>query len=199
MRRAEEKGNVKTIKKLLAVATITIACGTSAFAASDGTVGTTSTGSSDLSITIPELIQISNVADLALNPYTGTGNFSQSDAVCVYSNMTPGASADYHVTVTGGNPPGTQGAGFFVGNATTDDSIPFQVYWNDATNATGEVELTHATVENASDFDVWDQDLSNGCTNNAQFRVFMTEANILLVNAGTYTNSISILLTPSPS
>jgi hypothetical protein len=171
--------------------------GGSAFAG-DGTSGTTSTTTSDIDITIPELVKITGVANLATTYSGGASGVALNDDLCIYSNMDAGGGNDYIVKVTGGDPPGSGAAGFSIGNLANDDNIAISVYWNDATGTTGRQALTHDT--NLTTQTGWDT--SPSCANmtgaNANLSIAITETNLLAVTPGLYENTLTILITPSP-
>ncbi|WP_338578816.1 hypothetical protein [Halomonas salifodinae] len=74
-------------------------CG-SLWAASDGAVGPTSSGTLQVQVQIPDLVRITDLADIDLGTYSGdAGNLSGSSPACVRRNG-PG---DYQLTVTSGN------------------------------------------------------------------------------------------------
>src|SRR5690554_3097796 len=106
-----------------------------AFAASDGTLGTTSTGTSDITIEVPELVMLTGVADLTLNPYAG-GDVDLSDDVCVYTNDPDG---QYLVTLTGDGGAGSDEFSITDGSA----EMVYTAYWNDESGT--DVNETEAT------------------------------------------------------
>ncbi|MFN3714229.1 MAG: acid shock protein [Alcanivoracaceae bacterium] len=93
-------------KKLLAMA-VAAGMGLSgaAWAANDGDVGTTSTGDVDVTLVIPQLIQIIVDDDIDLGTYDpdSTDPNDGSAAACVRTN----GSATYYITATSANPSGT--------------------------------------------------------------------------------------------
>src|SRR5215471_8322431 len=74
---------------------ILLAAGT-AFAASDGTVGANSTGTSDISVTIPKLIRARSFSDYTTASYAGTGDINQNDDLNISANY----SGTYKVKAT---------------------------------------------------------------------------------------------------
>ena len=167
----------------------------SAFAATQGEEGTTSEGTSDISVTIPKLVKITGVGDLDGGTYDGgAGGFDEDDSVCIYSNMDPGSGL-YTVNITNGNnPAAAPTAGFYVGSAVTDQEIPFEVAWNDVSGTAGESAVTHgADLEDQNGFS--NEPDCNG-TDNANFRVTMAQADMLAVLPGDYTSTLTILITP---
>lgn len=74
-------------------------CG-SLWAASDGSVGATSSGTLGVQVMIPALVRITDLSDIDLGTYSGDqGNLSGSSDACVRSNS-PG---NYQLTVTSSN------------------------------------------------------------------------------------------------
>ncbi|MCW9015528.1 MAG: hypothetical protein OQJ89_01045, partial [Kangiellaceae bacterium] len=54
----------------------------SVMAATQGTLGTTSTGTLDITLDIDNLMRVSNLDDINLGTYAGAGNLTGSDAFC---------------------------------------------------------------------------------------------------------------------
>ena len=186
------------LNKILCVAILSMTIATPALAATDGVEGETSSGTADIQVEIPKLVKISELDDLTMlggSKYTGgSGGFDQNDPVCIYSNMDTG-SGQYTVRVTGGsNPKATSpSAGFYVGNASTDNEIQYAVAWNDEATVGGSTVTSGSDLTNQTGFSN-----SPNCSggNNANVRVTMTQANLLAVRPATYTGTITILITP---
>jgi hypothetical protein len=163
-------------------------------AATQGSEGTTSSGTSDLSVVVPKLVKIIGISDLSQSYDGGAGGFNQNDDVCIYSNMDTGTGR-YTVRINGDNNPKATSptAGFYVGNATTDQEIAYTVRWNDEAGTTSNAAVTHNT----------DLTTQSGFTNtaacssgNANFQVQMSQADLLTLRPATYTGRITILITP---
>ncbi len=164
----------------------------SAFAATQGSEGATSSGTSDISVVVPKLVKIVGIGDLS-DSFTGSGGFDENDDVCIYSNMDTGSGL-YTVRITGSNNPKATSptAGFYVGNATTDQEIPYTVEWNDESGTGGSATTSGADLTTQNGFTN-----SAACaTPNANFRVQMTNSNLLTLRPATYTGRITILITP---
>lgn len=170
------------ISKFLKVAAFTL-ISASAFAATDGTVGTTSTGTSTVSLTIPKLVRITSMADFAFGTYTGTGALDSNDDVNVASNYT----GTYQVVLTGSG----AASAFTITNGT--QTIAYSVAYNKATGIAGGVAATSGTAITAQTGVV--KPLATA-TLNGNIRVQMTQANIQAVDAGTYTGTLTIVVTP---
>ena len=78
---------MKNILKTTALITGMIASGT-LMAATDGTLGATSTGTLDISVDVEDLVRISGLSDILLTfDATGTGDVVGSSTACVYRNI----------------------------------------------------------------------------------------------------------------
>ena len=98
-------------------------------AASDGTLGATSTATSNISVFVPFNVQITSVDDIALGNWLSTsGDLSGVSEVCIYSN----GSSGYTVTASSGN-----GSGSFVMQRTSDSAtVNYTVKWFTTTGVT---------------------------------------------------------------
>lgn len=178
---------MKSIKILGAVAFLgTCFLPLSAMAATDGTIGTTSTGTANISLTIPKLIRARSFADFSLGTYTGTGDLDGNDDLNISTNYGTGTRT-YQVT-----PAGSGAAGAFT---ITDGSetIAYNAYFNDATGTAGRVALSNGTALTAQGNAA--KPLSTA-TLNANLSVNVPEANIQAVGNGTYTGTITLVFAP---
>jgi len=161
-----------------------------AFAATQGDLDTDSEGSSDISVTVTEVVQITDIDDITVNPYdhAGAAGISQGDAVCVYTND---PNTSYRVEATGDGGAGSDEFQIESGA----NAIVYQVYWGDTdTPGDAATELTSG-VRNAAVFE--NATGTYPCAaNNGSFRVAMTHNNIMSVPAGTYSGTLTINLIP---
>lgn len=112
-----------------AIAASSLLASTGALAASDGTMGTgagsTSTGTSVITLTVPDLVKISNMNDITMT-HNGVDAFDGTDDVCVYRNIT----GDYAVQAQSANDPNGAGTG---GTYTLSDGgtseVAYSVDW----------------------------------------------------------------------
>lgn len=170
-----------------------LALTSSAFAATQGSEGETSTATADITVTIPKLVKITDVSNLAGGTYNGgASGFNMNDNVCIYSNMA--ASGKYTVKVTSTNPSTSPTAGFYVGQSGTTEEILFTLAWNDVQGTTGEAALTENT--NLPTQDGFSDQPDCGASTNANFHAVMTQADMLAVLPGAYSATITILITP---
>ncbi|NDC36693.1 MAG: hypothetical protein EBZ48_01425 [Proteobacteria bacterium] len=184
------------LNKFLCVTLISLTLASPVLAQTQGSEGETSTGNANISVEIPKLVKITGLNNLTmtgLSKYTGgAAGFDQNDPVCIYSNMDTG-SGEYTVRITGdSNPKASPSAGFYVGNATTDQEIVYDVEWNDQATTGGTNVDSGIDLNNQTGFT---NDAACG-SSNANIRVTMTQADLLAVRPATYTGRIVILITP---
>ncbi len=154
-------------------------------AASDGSLGTSSTGTSQVSLTVNDRVQISSVEDIALGAYGGTGDMVGSSQYCVFRN----GGGNYKVTLTS-----NEGV-FQVASATSGDTIPFTVKVDDDLDASDGESLTYATASSVAM--TGDVAASCGGTDNAEIDVTFAEADLQAVgSANDYQATITILVEP---
>jgi hypothetical protein len=180
-------GAEKKIHKLLvAVSVLFSAYAVDVHAATDGDNGEDSTATSDVTVTIPELIQITNVGDIALGTFSGSGLLSGTDNVCIYRNNP--ASPNYRITATDSN----GGADFAVADG--GEEIAYAVYWNDAIGARG-TQLTYNTaLVGQANANTSAQNC--GGTMNARFDIEISEANLIAAVPGSYSATLTLFVEP---
>jgi hypothetical protein len=187
---------MKKFKKLLAIALVAttglVASGLTiekAMAATDGTLGATSTGTSAVSLTISPLYKISGIADIALGSYSGTGALTGNDDVCVYSN----GGTTYHVKVT--DDTALSSASFAVEDATHTFQIPMTVKWNSATGTTGNAAVAYNTQLAGTGANTTSSDCSVG-GNSANLQVNLDATALQAAPAAAYSSTLTLLIEP---
>ena len=184
------------LKRLALVCTVLTFAATSVYAAGQGNIGTDSTGTSTITITTDENIQITNVGDLDFSNYPGTwGTAATSvvlpDDVCIWTNDT---NTRYKVTASGG------ANGYVLANG--GSTIPYTVEWFAAASTAGDATaLTSGTTNWAPGTGATTG--FTGATNafpcvtdNASYRVTMLQTDINDVPANTYTGTLTIIVMP---
>lgn len=155
-----------------------------ALAATDGTLGATSTGDLGMSLSIGNLARITDVGDLNFGSYSGAGNATLDDSVCIYTNNSAG---QYKLTARGS---GTSYA-FTITNGS--ETIPYSVRWNTTNSTTGnfqvDANVQTSTLSGAST-------TSQVCSgvNNANFQVIITKNSILGAPAGNYSGTLTLII-----
>lgn len=157
-----------------------------AWAASDGTIGSTSTGNLTITVTIDNLVQVTGFADMAFGTYTGAGNLQDTNNLCVFST-----TRGYNVTATSDT-----GAFTLAGGAI--DTIPYAVTWDDSGNigAAGATVLTHNTLAVGFATDATSTTCAGVGGATAVLTVDMTEANLLAAAADTYQSVLTVVVGP---
>ncbi|MEM9620093.1 MAG: hypothetical protein AAF993_00495 [Pseudomonadota bacterium] len=168
--------------KKVAVGGALVAMTSGAYAAVDGTLGATSTGSFDISLTVNGAVKISNLSDMTLPPFSGS-DVSNTQTACVYSNSTGG---NYNVTAT------ATGASFDLNG--TGGSILYNVEYDDG-SAGGFVGLTHGNAAAMTNASATDDDCG-GSGSNATVRVSVDAADAAAVPQGSYTSTLTLLVAP---
>jgi len=133
--------------------------------------------------------QVSNLNDINLGSWSGSGNMTGNDPICVYKSS--GGSAAFGVTGTD-NSTITPGS-FMFENAARTVQIPYALRWsNTATAGTGAMSdgvRRAGTGANRTS-------TTCGGTPNKNFSILVTSTNLPSVPAGTYTTTVSLMVGP---
>lgn len=155
-----------------------------ALAATDGTLGATSTGTSVVSLTVANRVQITGLSDIALGSWSGTGNMTGSTNYCVYRS----GADNYSIKAT------TDNGAFAVTSATTGDTIPFTAQVSDTVNSVTDV-LTYNTATTTAL--QGSSSLTCGGTSNGQLQVTFAQADLQKASSATdYQATVTLLVQP---
>ena len=157
-----------------------------AFAATQGTLGPTSTGSLNITATIPALVQISALDDIALGTFSGAA-MSGGDDVCVFSN-----TGGYSVTASGDG----AGGAFELTGATAAEPLPYGVQWATTAGATSGTALTPGTALTGLVGTFTNPSCQAGAALNARVLVAVTADDLGVVSADTYTGTLTLTVEP---
>jgi len=153
--------------------------------ATDGSLGATSAGTSVVTVTIPQMVRITGIADLTIAAYTGPSTYVADD-VCVYSNT---ATGQYTVTMTT-----VEGSYSLRGTTDNTKTIAYSVEWAASSGATSGTVLGYnsasatLTGSNAS--------VTCGGGANATLIVRVTDANVGTAPAQDYADTLTITVAP---
>ncbi len=178
------------MKKILLASAIaaTSVISSTAIAATDGTVGGTSTGTTVINVIVNDSVQISGLRDLG-GTFDGVNAVVDSDTACVYRNGT----GLYQVTGTGDG----AGGAFTITNGS--DTIPYAVNWNDVPTAglaAGGANLTSgAPLSGQTGADTSETSCTTG-GDTAAVEVTVAASDLLGVTNGTLTGTLSLLISP---
>lgn len=174
---------MKAAKFVSMVAAAGLMASGASFAATQGTVGATSAGNSIVTVTIPSLIRINGLADIAFGTYAGTGDLSGASpgAVCTNGATTYGIVA-------------TSAAGAFElqpQGGVVATTIPYTVTWaGTGTPAT----LGYNANEAAQDVDAT---TLGPCTGVAgKLTIDILEADLQAAGADDYEDTVILTVTP---
>ena len=178
-----EMNSIAKLIKGLVVACIFVFAG-SIMAATDGTLGPTSTGTVDISVGVGDQVQITGLSDIA-GPYVGGAGFSGNTTACVYRN---GGSGNFNVTATSLNGSGidhriVSGATFIVYDVTFNDSLSGAVNLDN-----GVIDTGFTNANNVSP--------TCGGAPQSTIDVNIPDVNFAGAPAGTYTDTLTILVGP---
>ena len=186
---------MNTKRTLQYIAILLVASSSHVLAAGQGDLGTQSTGTSTISVTTTELVQMTNVGDVSFGNYPGTYGtantvINKSDDVCIYTNDT---NTRYKVTASGG------GSGYQLVNG--GSTIPYQVKWYPTTSEGSPTTLESGTTNWAPGTGT-----ATGFTNatntwpcstdNARFEITINQSDLLAVPANSYTGTLTLIVMP---
>ena len=180
------KNSIKTLALVALIGGSTVAGKT--YAATQGTLGATSTGTTVVTLTIAEQFQITDVADIALGAYGGTGDLNGNDDLCVYHN----GDGSYRVTITDTST--ITPASFTVEDAGDANEIAMSVFFNDVTGTVGEAAVTDGTaLTPLSGANTSTADCSVGGLS-ANVHVTLLEAALQAAPAGAYDSTLTLVV-----
>jgi hypothetical protein len=182
------KAMTRISKLIRATAAVSLMFSAPAFAATQGTLGVASSGSARISATLNPVARVSNLNDLTLPAWNGSGDVAAYDDVCVYTNT---AGGKYNVTVTG------DGSGNAFTLTDGRNTMAYQVTWNTAASATGAKSLSSGRAERSlTGASTASTDCGAGASLNARLAVKVPEATLLATPAGTYTGAVTVTIAP---
>lgn len=184
---------MKSLNKVLAAGALTAAIALSSqqtIAATDGTLGATSTGTSVVSLSIASQYRISGLTDFAFGTYGGTGALTANSDLCVYTNE---AGGEYNITITDNS--SMSASDFSVQNAGATADIPFSVSWNDVTGISGNAVAAYGDQVASTGANTVSSDCSSG-GDSANLQVNIAAPGLQSAPAGAYSTTLTLLVEP---
>jgi hypothetical protein len=175
---------MKKLVKGLIVAGAMVAGG-GAIAATQGTLGPTSTGTVDIIVGVGDQIQITALADIT-GPYVPGSDFTGSSPACVYRN---GGSGDFDLTITSAN---GSGIDFRLNDAGT--FVVYDVTFNDSVS--GAVNMDNNVTDNVNFTNADTASPTCGGAPQSTLAINVPDANLAAVAAGTYSDTLTIVVAP---
>lgn len=158
-----------------------------AIAATQGTVGSTSTGSVSISAVVPGRVQISGLTDIDFGTVDPTTAASSNEDVCVWSNT---SGRGYTVTATG------SGASNEFSLSDGTNTLPYSVEWADTSGQTTGTALTSGTALGSLTSTAVNPTCSSGPSATASLIVGMTAADLQAAVASSYTGTLTLVVAP---
>lgn len=143
-----------------------------------------------VSVSIPALVQISGLSDIALAPTGFASPVIGASTACIYTNII-NPLGSYYVTASSAS--GSAGT-FRVTNGT--HFINYNAFWNPSALATPTVSLTSG-VKSTQQSGGNGSSLTCGGIPNANFNIRFTNTQVAGASAGTYSDTVTLLITPS--
>lgn len=158
-----------------------------AHASTQGSVGANSTGSVDISATVPGRVQISGLSDVAFGTVDPTIPASSAQNLCVWSNT---SGRGYTITAAGSGP----GSAFALSDGT--NSLPYAVEWSaSAGQSSGSALAAGAPLSGLSSA-ATNPSCSSGPAASASLIVKMTAADLQAAVASSYTGTLTLVVAP---
>ena len=159
-----------------------------AFAASQGSLGATSTGTVSISASVPSRARITGLADVAFTNQDPATAASNAQNVCIWSNT---ATKAYTITATGS---GTASA-FTLTNGS--GTVPYSVEWAATSGQTNGTALSTGTASASLTTAAVNQTCSAAPTTTASLIVGIATTDLGTMSAGSsYTGTLTLVVTP---
>jgi hypothetical protein len=161
---------------------------TAAQAATQGTLGATSTGTVAISASVPNRARITGLTDVAFTSQDPNTAASSAQNVCVWSNT---ATKGYTVTATGS---GAANA-FTLANGSL--TVPYSVQWSATSGQTTGTALATGTASAGLVSSATHQTCATGNATTASLIVGIGTADLGAMQAATsYTGTLTLVVTP---
>lgn len=176
------------ILKMAAATALLVSGSQAAYASTQGTAGTTSTGTVSISASVPNRVQLTGLSDVAFtNQDPATAALSAQD-VCVWSNTT---TRGYRVTATGSG----ASSAFTLTNAS--DTVPYSVEWAPTSGQSAGTALATGTALTGLTSTATSPTCSSGAATTASLVVKIAAADLQAMQAAsTYTGTLTLVVAP---
>lgn len=161
---------------------------TGAAAATQGSLGATSTGSITIGASVPNRVEISGLTDVSFANQDPAIAAANAQNVCVWSNT---GTKGYSITATGS---GTASA-FTLANGAL--SVPYSVEWAGSSGQASGTALTSGTALAGLTSTAANPTCSSGPSSTASLIVKISTANLQTMQAATnYTGTLTLVVAP---
>jgi hypothetical protein len=177
----------KLVGASLAATAILGAAGT-AGASTQGSLGTTSTGSVSISASVPSRVRISGLSDVTFTNVDPTVDASNAQNVCVWSNT---STRGYQLTATGSG----AGNAFTLANASL--TVPYTVEWSSSSGQTSGTALSSGSALTGLTSTATNANCASGPASSASLIVKIGSTALQSMDASTsYTGTLTLLVAP---
>jgi hypothetical protein len=145
-----------------------------------------------LTVTVPALVQISGLSDISLSPTSFATNVTGNTTACIYTNVIAPLGS-YYVTATSTYP---LSGGFQIFSSALNKYISYSAFWNNTSAASQTVALTSGTKTAQQS---GGNSTALNCSNvaNANFNIRLSAAQVAGAVAGTYTDTVTLVISPT--
>lgn len=159
-----------------------------AHAATQGSLGATSTGTVAISASVPARARLSGLDDIAFTSVDPSSAVSNAQNVCAWSNT---ATKSYTVKASGS---GASNAFTLANGALT---VPYSVQWSGSASQTSGTALAAGTASSSFVSTATNQQCASGPTASASLIVGISANDLQTMQASTnYTGTLTLLMTP---
>lgn len=159
-------------------------------AATDGSLGTTSTGTVTINASIASRVQISKLSDVTFNTVDPSNAVFNAQSVCVWSNT---AGRKYNITASGN---GTSNA-FTLSGGVALGTVPYSVEWNQASGQNSGTALSPAAALAGQASAATSPTCASGVATSASLIVRMSAATLQTMQSGaTYSGVLTLVVAP---
>lgn len=173
---------------LSALALASVLASSPLYAASQGSAGTTSTGSVTISASVPNRVRISGLSDVSMLNQDPASDALSAQDVCVWSNT---VTKGYSITATG------SGAGNAFTLAAGASTVAYSVEWNGSSGQSSGTALGTGSAQTGFVSTATQQLCSSGPSASASLIIKVAGADLATMQAAqTYTGTLTLLVTP---
>lgn len=158
-------------------------------AATQGYLGSSSTASFLVSVSIPVNFKISGMDDFTFGQYSGSGNVSSNKDVCIYTN----SYGSYSATITDSST--MSPSGFSVQNATASYAIDYGVKWNDRRGTSGNETVYYNSQTDSRNANTQSMDCSIG-GDSANLQITFSRHKLQAAPGGYYSTVLTVMIEP---
>ena len=169
-------------------AMLALGFGTAADAATQGSLGSTSTGSVSVSVSVPNRVQLSGLTDVAFLNQDPSVAALNAQNVCVWSNT---GTRGYNIDASGSG----SGGAFTLANGGL--TVPYAVEWSSSSGASSGTPLASGTALTGLTSTATNASCSAGPATSASLIVRIAAADLQAMQASTtYTGTLTLVVAP---